>query len=130
MAQIALNEAQKAVVRRYVDLWRRWRPGIRGFGNLEEHMECRFAVLADGIAVSNTPGGPVIVDDMKDEKFYDAIFRNDDDAVPDLTADELVQGRRYIIHGEGGMPRRSWRQQSPRSAAVFTLQAGAAAALR
>ena len=130
MSEIALDETQKAVVRRYVDVWRRWRPGVRGFADVEQHMECRFAVLADGIAISNTPGGPVIVDDMKDEKFYDAIFRDNDDAIPDLSADELAQARRYIIHGEGGMPVRSWRQQSPRTAAVFTLQAGAAAALR
>jgi hypothetical protein len=98
--------------------------------HLEQHMECRFAVLADGIAVSNTPGCPVIVEDIKDEKFYDAIFRDDDDAVPDLTADQLAHARRYIILGEGGIPVRSWRQQSPRTAAVFTFQAGAAAALR
>ena len=130
MTEVSLNDTQKAVVRRYVQLWRRWRPGIRGFGDLENHMECRFPVLADGIAVDDKPGCPVIVADMKDEKFYDAIFRDDDDAVPDLTADELAQARQYIIHGEGGMPVRSWRQQSPRTAAVFTLRAGAAAALR
>ena len=130
MAEVLLNDVQKAVVRRYVDIWRRWRPGIRGFADLEKHMECRFPVLADGIAVDDKPGCPVIVADMKDENFYNAIFLNDDGAVSDLTADELAQARRYIIHGDGGMPVRSWGQRISRTAAVFTLNARPAAVAR
>ena len=130
MTEISLNDTQKALVRRYVDLWRRWRPGIRGFGDLEQHMECRFPVLADGIAVDDKPGYPVIVADMKDEKFYDAIFHNDDDAVADLSADELARARRYILYGEGTIPTRQWRQQIPRTVAVFTLSAATAPLIR
>jgi tRNA A37 threonylcarbamoyladenosine modification protein TsaB len=127
MAEVLLNDAQKGVVRRYVDIWRRWRPGIRGFADLEKHMECRFNVLADGIAVDDTPGCPVIMADTKDDQFYNAIFHEDDDAVPDLTADELAQARRYVIRGEGTIPTRKWRQQLPRTAPVFTLHAATAA---
>ena len=109
MAEVALNEAQRDVVRRYVETWRRWRPGIRGFADLEDHMEKRYEVLVDGIAVDNRPGCPVITADGKDNKFHAAIFGNDDDAVPDMTADELEQIRQYILRGEGAIPIRKWR---------------------
>jgi hypothetical protein len=36
--------------------------------------------------------------------FYAAIFGNDDDAIPDMTPDELSQARPYIIRSEGEMP--------------------------
>ena len=47
----------------------------------------------------------VITADVKDPKFFAAIFENDDSAVPDMTPDELKQARRYVIHGEGTVPR-------------------------
>jgi len=48
----------------------------------------------------------VITADVKDLKFYVAIFGDDDSAAPDLTTDELHQARRYIIQGEGTAPSR------------------------
>ena len=48
----------------------------------------------------------VITADVKDPKFYVAIFGDDDSAAPDLTTDELHQARRYIIQGEGTAPSR------------------------
>src|ERR1043166_7323408 len=60
MAEIALSEEQKGVVRRYVQTWRRWRPGIRAFAHLEDDLEKRYEVLVDGIAVDNRPDHPVV----------------------------------------------------------------------
>ena len=111
MADVALSEEQKDVVRRYVTAWRRWRPGIRGFARLEDDLAKRYDVLVDGIAVDSRPGGPVITADAKDRNFHAAIFGNDDEAMPDMTADELEQARRYIIHGEGAIPIRRWRER-------------------
>ena len=109
MAAVVLTEQQKGVVRRYVETWRRWRPGIRGFARLEDDMDSCRDVLADGIAVDNRPDGSVIVADDKDKDFYAAIFDGDDEAIPDMTPDELEQARHYIIHGEGSVPVRKWR---------------------
>ena len=108
MAEVTLTEQQKDVVRRYVTAWRRWQPGIRGFASLEDDMAKCYDVLVDGIVVDNRPGGPVISADAKDNNFYAAIFGNDDDAIPDMTADKLEQAREYIIRGEGVMPVRKW----------------------
>ena len=63
MAEIALNESQKNIVRRYVQTWRRWRPGIRSFAELESDMESHREVVVDGITVDNRPGRPVIAAD-------------------------------------------------------------------
>ena len=109
MAQVALSAAQKGVVRRYVETWRRWRPGIRAFARLEDDMDRCFGVLADGIAVDNTPGGSVIVADDKDKDFHAAIFQRDDEAMPDMAPEELEQARHYILEGEGAAPARRWR---------------------
>jgi hypothetical protein len=108
MTYITLTEQQKDVVRRYVAAWRRCQPGIRGFASLEDDLAKCYDVLVDGIAVDNLPGHPVIIADAKDENFYAAIFGNDDDAIPDMSADELEQARQYIIRGEGVMPVRKW----------------------
>jgi hypothetical protein len=109
MAEVALTEQQKDVVRRYVETWRRWRPGIRGFARIESDMDSCLGVLVDGIAVDNRPGGPVIAADDKDKEFYAAIFDGDDGAIPDMTPDDLEQARHYIIQGEGVVPVRKWR---------------------
>ena len=47
---------------------------------------------------------------------------NDDDAMPDMTADELEQARQYIIRGEGAMPVRKWHmlRKSTRTLSVVT----------
>ena len=76
MTEVGLSAAQKDVVRRYVETWRRCRPGIRAFARLEDDMDSCRGVLADGIAVDNRPGGSVIVADDKDKDFYAAIFGN------------------------------------------------------
>jgi hypothetical protein len=108
MTYITLTEQQKDVVRRYVAAWRRCQPGIRGFATLEDDMAKCYDILVDGIAVDNRPGHPAIIADAKDENFYAAIFGNDDDAIPDMSADELEQARQYIIRGEGVMPVCKW----------------------
>jgi hypothetical protein len=131
MAEIALSEEQKGVVRRYVQTWRRWRPGIRAFARLEDDLDKRYEVLVDGIAVDNRPGHPVIAADSKDSGFHAAIFADDDAALPDVTGDELIQVRRYILRGEGTMPVRKWRELkiSPAEAAA-NHRAAPTAALR
>jgi hypothetical protein len=108
MTEVTLTEQQKDVVRRYVTAWRRWQPGIRGFASLEDDMAKCYDVLVDGIVVDNRPGRPVISADAKDKNFYAAIFGTDDDAIPDMTADELEQARQYIVRGAGTMPVRKW----------------------
>jgi hypothetical protein len=113
MAEMALNESQKNVVRRYVETWRRWRPGIRGFRTLETDMENRLEVIVYGIAVDDMPGRQVIAADTKDDEFHAAIFRGDDDAVPDMTAQQVQPARRYILSSEGAMPARTWRLPTP-----------------
>jgi hypothetical protein len=126
--EIALNEEQKGIVRRYVETWRRWRPGIRAFARLEEDLDRRSEVLVDGIAVDNRPGQPVITADGKDSRFHAAIFGNDDEAMPDTTRDELAQIRRYILRGEGTLPVRRWRElrRSPGEIAARHAASGVA----
>ena len=73
--------------------------------------------------VNNRPGRPLIGADAKDENFYAAIFGNDNDAIPDMTADELGQARQYIIRGEGEMPVRKGhivRRGAVKPASVLT----------
>ena len=74
MHQIALTDSQKNVVRRYVEVWRRWRPGIRGFAELERDLENGTEMLVDGISVDNRPGFPVIAADARDQRFHAAMF--------------------------------------------------------
>src|ERR1051326_3144807 len=81
MHQIALTDSQKNVVRRYVEVWRRWRPGIRGFAELERDLENGTEMLVDGISVDNRPGFPVIAADARDQRFHAAMFNDDDDAL-------------------------------------------------
>jgi len=112
MRQIELTGSQKGVVRRYVEMWRRWRPGIRSFAELERDIEKGSKVLVDGITVDDRAELPVIVADAGDHKFYAAIFDDDDDAVDDMT-EELDQLRRYVLFGNGIVLVRKWRR--PRS---------------
>ena len=113
MRQIELTGSQKGVVRRYVEMWRCWRPGIRSFAEPERDIEKGSKVLVDGITVDDRAELPVIVADAGDHKFYAAIFDDDDDAVDDMTSEELDQLRRYILFGNGIVPVRKWRR--PRS---------------
>ena len=112
MDHTALTESQKGVVRRYVEVWRRWRPGVRGFAELERDMENGSKVLVDGITVDDRSELPVISGDAMDQRFYAAIF-DDDDAIDDMTGEELDELRRYIFFGKGVMPVRKWRRPKP-----------------
>jgi hypothetical protein len=112
--KMALSQSQKDVVRRYVEVWRRWRPGIRGFAALEQEMENGSRVLVDGITVDDRSELPVIAADAADQRFHAAIFDDDDDAVDDMTGEELDQLRRYILFGEGVVPVRKWRRPKPK----------------
>lgn len=120
MHQIALTDTQKEVVRRYVEVWRRWRPGIRGFAELERDLENGSEILVDGIRVDNRPGFPVIAADARDQRFHTALFDDDDDALDDITGEELEQVRRYILNGSGIVPIRKWRRPKPIAANVVT----------
>ena len=83
------------------------------------------------MGVFRRPGHPVITADSKDSGFHAAIFGDDDAALPDVTSDELIQVRRYILRGEGTMPVRKWRELkiSPAEAAA-SHRAAPTAALR
>jgi len=122
MHQITLTDSQKDVVRRYVEVWRRWRPGIRGFAELERDLENGSEILVDGIRVNNRPGFPVIAADARDQRFHAALFDDDDDAVDDITGEELEQVRRYILGGSGIVPVRKWRRPKPEGAASVATQ--------
>ena len=125
--QTSLTESQKGVVRRYVEAWRRWRPGIRGFAELEMDMENGSKVLADGITVDDRSELPVIAADARDHRFYAAIFDDDDDAIDDITSEELDQLRQYIVFGNGVMPIRKWRRPKPKIDAIVLTSVPSAA---
>ena len=98
-----LTEEQKRVVRRYATTWQLWRKGDHSFDTLEYDMAAGYEVLADRIAVDRKARHGITAD-AGDPEYYAAIFGNDDAAVPDLTAGELRQLRRYIIRRKGGLP--------------------------
>jgi len=125
--QTSLTESQKGVVRRYVEAWRRWRPGIRGFAEVEMDMENGSKVLADGITVDDRSELPVIAADARDHRFYAAIFDDDDDAIDDITSEELDQLRQYIVFGNGVMPIRKWRRPKPKIDAIVLTSVPSAA---
>jgi hypothetical protein len=108
MDKTVLLEEQKGVVRRYLEVWRVFRrlPDRQsGFVDLEDDMNKGAGMLLCGLLVEES-ATMVITADVKDPKFYTAIFGNDDGATPDMTAEELHQARRYIIQGEGTAPSR------------------------
>jgi hypothetical protein len=108
MDQAVLLEEQKCMIRRYVEVWRHFRrlPDRQsGFVDLEDDMNKGAGMLLCGLLVE-TSATRVITADVKDPKFYTAIFENDDSAAPDLTTEELHRARRYIIQGEGTAPPR------------------------
>ena len=110
MAQTELAKEQKGVVRRYVEVWRRFRrlPDRQsGFTDLEDDMNKGCGMLVCGLLVE-AQAITVVTADVKDPKFNAAIFSNDDSAAPDMTTEELHQARRYIIQGEGTAPVRWW----------------------
>ena len=106
MSKGELNGEQKSVVWRYVEIWRRWRrlpSGYRSFAGLDDDMAQGFGMLLCGILVAPQPS-TVITADVKDPEFFAAIFGSDNNAVPDMTPDELEQAREYIMRGEGTGP--------------------------
>jgi hypothetical protein len=106
MDQAVLLEEQKCIIRRYLEVWRRFRrlPDRQsGFVGLEDDVNKGAGMLLCGLLVE-ARAASVITADVKDPKFYTAIFGNDDSAAPDMTAEELHQARRYIIQGEGTAP--------------------------
>src|SRR5436190_14721329 len=103
MDQAVLLEEQKCIIRRYVEVWRRYRrlPDRQsGFVDLEDHMNKGSGMLLYGLLIE-AQASSVITADVKDPKFHAAIFRGKNDAAPDMTAEELEQARQYIIHGKG-----------------------------
>jgi hypothetical protein len=115
MDQIELTEEQKNLVRRYLEVWRRFRrlPDRQcGFVSLEDDMNNGAGMLICGLLVE-AQASSVITADVKDPKFYAAIFENDGGAAPDMTTEELHQARRYIIQGEGTAPVRWWWASPP-----------------
>jgi len=115
MDQTELAEKQKCLVRRYFEVWRRFRrlPDRQsGFVDLENNMNKGSGMLLCGLLVE-AKASRVITADVKDPNFYTAIFDNDDSAAPDMTTEELQQARRYIIHGEGTAPVRWWWAKPP-----------------
>jgi len=115
MSKVELNDEQKNVVRRYVEVWRRFRrlpDGDRSFANLDEDLAQGPGMLLCGILVE-AEANSVITADVKDLQFFAAIFRNGDSAVPDMTAQEVKQARQYIIHGKGTAAVRWWWVKPP-----------------
>ena len=106
MSKGELNGEQKSVVWRYVEIWRRWRrlpSGYRSFAGLDDDMSIGCGMLLCGILVE-PQSSTLVTADVKDPKFFAAIFGNDNDAVPDMTPDELEQAREYVIRGVGTVP--------------------------
>jgi hypothetical protein len=115
MSKAELNDEQKKVVWRYVETWRRWRKlphGYRSFADLENDLAQGSGMMLWGLLLE-PQASHVISADVKDPKFFAAIFRDADNAVPEMTAEELNQARRYIIYGEGTAPVRWWWPKPP-----------------
>jgi hypothetical protein len=68
-------------------------------------LQAPYQVSVDDGQLVRRTAATVITGDVKDPKFFAALFENDDSAAPDMTPDELKQARRYVIHGEGTVPR-------------------------
>ena len=111
MDQAVFLEEQKCIIRRYLKVWRRFRrlpDRQNAFVELEDDMNKGSGMLLCGLLVE-AQASRVITADVKDSRFYAAIFGNDDRATPDMTAEELHQARQYIVYGKGSSPvRQSW----------------------
>lgn len=115
MDQTELSDEQKGVVRRYIEVWQRFRrlPDRQsGFVDLEDDMKKGSGMLLCGLLLE-AQATSVITADVKDPKFHSAIFGSDDSAASDMTAEELHQARRYIIQGEGTAPVSWWWAKPP-----------------
>jgi hypothetical protein len=114
MSYVELTDEQKKLVWRYVETWRRWQKlpdGYRSFADLEDDLAHGHGMLLCGLLIEPKVSH-LIGADVRDRKFFAAIFRDDDSAAPDMTAEELQQARRYIIKGEGTVPVRKWRHHA------------------
>lgn len=102
-----LTDEQQKVVWRYVEVWRRFRQlqeEHRSFAKLQDDLARGSGMFLCGILIE-PEAATVITADVKDPKFFAGIFENDDRAVSDMTPEELKQARRYVIQGEGTVPR-------------------------
>ena len=107
MNRNALSDKQQKIVWRYVEVWRRFRrlpEEHRSFAKLEDDLAQGSGMLLCGILIE-PEAATVITADVKDPRFFAAIFESDDSAAPDMMPDELKQARRYVIQGEGTVPR-------------------------
>jgi hypothetical protein len=115
-----LTDEQKKLVRRYVEVCRRFRrlpDGDRSFAKLDDDLAQGSGMFLCGLLVQ-ADASTVITADVKDPKFHAAIFGKDDSAVMGMTLDELQVARRYIINGEGEAPVRWWWGKPPLPALV------------
>ena len=75
-----LGEEQQKVVWRYVEVWRRFRrlpEDYRNFAQLEDDLAQGSGMLLCGILIE-PEAATVITADVKDPKFFAALFENDD----------------------------------------------------
>jgi hypothetical protein len=127
MNNVEVSDAHKKLVWRYVETWRRWRrlpDGYRSFADLEDDLAKGYGMLLCGLLIEQQ-ANHAITADIKDPKFFAAIFRDDDSAISDMTAEEVHQARRYIIHGKGKVPVRKWDADA-QSVVPVTFRASAA----
>jgi len=106
MKRHVLKDEQKKLVWRYVEVWRRFRrlaDEYRSFAELEDDLAQGSGMFLCGLLVE-AQSGTVIIADVKDPEFYAAIFGHDENAMSDMTTEDLQQARGYIIHGEGAVP--------------------------
>ena len=118
MSNVEVSDAHKTLVWRYVEAWRRWRKlsdGYRSFDHLEDDLAQAYGMPLCGLLIE-PQASHAITADVKDPKFFAAIFRDDDSAVPVMTAEEQRQARRYIIEGKGKVPVRKWDDYTHRDA--------------
>jgi len=124
MSRNGLTEEQKALICRYVEVWRRFRGlpdgSSRNFEKLQDDLAQGSGMFLCGLLVQ-AQSRTLITADVKDPKFHAAIFGNDDSAVSDITPDELQHARRYIIDGEGSARVRWWWGEPPLPEAVAPL---------
>src|SRR5438874_13729555 len=103
MKRNELSEEQQNVVWRYVEVWRRFRrlpEEHRHFVQLEDDLAQGSGMLLCGILIE-PEAAAVITADVKDPKFFAAIFENDDSTMPYITPDGLRTSPSYGIHGSG-----------------------------
>ena len=93
-----------------------------------EAVRIHFADVSQsaGLTVSNTFGGRLKKDYILETTGNGAaIFDYDDDAIDDITSEELDQLRQYIVFGNGVIPIRKWRRPKPKIEAIVLTPSAA-----